>query len=113
MRWPMESRVSFPKPAPAPPKTRFRIYNWNCCLAGRAPKSEETPEKGLQLDFDVHAHAARGALHRIHSGFDGEAVEIRHLDLGDFFHMLERDLADAVLVGLGRALGDGDGALDQ
>src|SRR5712691_8570233 len=47
MRWPMESRVSFPKPAPAPPKTRFRIYNWNCCLAGRAPKSEETPGKFL------------------------------------------------------------------
>ena len=45
--------------------------------------------------------------------FDVEAVQIRHLDLGDLFHLLQRDLADFRLVRFGRALRHIDGALDQ
>ena len=43
MRWRMESRTLSRNPAPARQKNHFRIYSWNCCSAGRAPKSEETP----------------------------------------------------------------------
>jgi len=42
-RWPMESRTSSPKAAQAHRKSRFPIYNWNCCLLGTGSKSEETP----------------------------------------------------------------------
>jgi hypothetical protein len=62
---------------------------------------------------DVDAHAARGAGHRTHGRFQIEAVQVGHLDLGDLFDLLLRDLADLGLVRLGRALRQVHGALDQ
>ena len=45
-------------------------------------------KRRLGLGFDVHAHAARGAFHRIHGGFDRKAVEIGHFNFGDLLHLL-------------------------
>src|SRR5579884_415573 len=59
------------------------------------------------------AHAPTGALDRIDGGLDIEAVEIGHLDPGDLLHLLQSDAADLVLIRLGRALGEIDGAFHQ
>src|ERR1022692_15962 len=56
-----------------------------------------------QLD-DVDAHAARRAAHRAHGGFQLEAVQVGHLDLGDLFDLRLRDLADLPLMRFSRPL---------
>src|ERR1035438_2714842 len=53
----MESRTSSPKAAQAHRKSRFPIYNWNCCLLGTGSKSEETP-KQYSLDIGRPSHGS-------------------------------------------------------
>ena len=48
-----------------------------------------------------------------HGGFQVRRVQIRQLDLGDFFHLLARHLGHLVAVRLGRTLDDSRGALQQ
>src|SRR5580658_7369969 len=61
----------------------------------------------------VHAHAARRAFYAAHGRFQIETVEIRHLDLGDLFHLLGGDLAHLILIRLSRPLRQIHGTLDQ
>jgi hypothetical protein len=37
---------------------------------------------------DVNAHTAARAFDLLHCGFNGEAVQIGHFDLGDFLYLL-------------------------
>jgi hypothetical protein len=62
----------------------------------------------------VHAHRARGALDHGHGGFNGVAVEIDHLLLGDLADLVAGDAADlaALAGGLG-ALVDLGGLLEE
>src|SRR5215472_19326244 len=64
------------------------------------------------LDY-VDAHAASGTFDGTHRALELETVQVGHLDLGDLFHLLLRDLADLRLVRLGRTFGEVHGALDQ
>ena len=67
--------------------------------------------KSCWLDY-VDAHGAGRAFDLVDDALQVEAIQVGHFDLGDLFHLLQRDLADAVLVRLSRALGQVDGALD-
>src|ERR1022692_4205651 len=59
--------------------------------------------RGTSLN-DVDAHAARRPAHRAHGRFQLEAVQVRHLDLGDLFDLSLGDLADLRLMRFSRAL---------
>jgi hypothetical protein len=58
--------------------------------------------KDLRLPH-IDAHTSGRPLDAAHRRFEVEAIQIRHLDLGNFFDLLLRDRADLVLVRLGRA----------
>ena len=59
--------------------------NW--VLVSPQPRSIYQSRRCLNY---VHAHTAGRALHRAHGGFHIEAVQIGHLDLGDFFDLFLR-----------------------
>src|SRR5438093_4446611 len=61
----------------------------------------------------IDAHAAGRAFDRAHRRVDRVGVQICQLALGDLPNLLARDLADLVLVGHRRRLGDSRGALEQ
>src|SRR5262245_9606093 len=67
----------------------------------------------LALLDDFDAHAAGSALDRAHGRFDGLGVEVHQLGLGDLPHLGPSHLADLVLVGHRRRLGDPRGPLEQ
>ena len=71
------------------------------------------PDFRDRLLADIDAHAAARTDDLALCGFDIEAVQVRHLDLGDLFDLLLGDLADLVLVRFRGTLGKIDGALDQ
>src|SRR5580700_4005396 len=65
-----------------------RVTMWKCC--GFATKElvrrSASPRAKTVCLFHVHAHAACRAFDGPHGRFDGEAVEVGHLDLGDLLH---------------------------
>src|SRR3989338_1968809 len=63
------------------------------------------------LADDVHAHAARGALHHLHGLLHVFSVEVHELDLGDFLYLLKGELAHFVLFRNARTLGKAGGFL--
>jgi len=55
----------------------------------------------LMLNY-VDAHGSRSSLDGTNRGpSTSEAVQVRHLDLGDLFHLLRRDLTDLGLMRFG------------
>src|SRR5260370_29938903 len=62
---------------------------------------------------DVDAHAAGSAFDALDGGFEREAIQVRHLDLGDLLDLLMRDLPNLGLVRLGRAPPHREAAADQ
>src|ERR1019366_10279341 len=104
--------------------TPLRVHGPEPCASANSATSArwvETPSfqtAKLESNFGenlyhVHAHAARGASHRPHGRFQIETVQIGHLDLGNLFHLILRDLAHLGLVRLGRPLSQVYGALDE
>src|SRR5205809_2627882 len=68
---------------------------------------------GLRSLHDIDAHAAGGAFDGADRRVDRVGVQVHQFALRDLPNLLARDLADLVLVGHRRRLGDSRGALEQ
>src|SRR4051794_41171924 len=68
-------------------------------------------QRGRLKNFD--AHTAASALDLLDGRFNSKAVQVRHLDLGDLFHLLRTDSADLVLIWFGRAFGQVNRSLHE
>src|ERR1051326_5368630 len=89
-----------------PPRSPHRIASgairWRRCRAGFAWIG--TPHAcfitaAAEL-YDVDTHGPGSAPHLLHGRFQVEAIEIGHLDLGDFFHLGLCALTDTIIVRL-------------
>src|SRR5581483_4014137 len=97
-RWPEFHVSSEPTYEPQFP---YRIASFPSMLSLSLGRQQNRDRQGAALNhFD--AHTAAGPLHLLHRRFDGEAIQIGHLDLGDLFHLLRGDLSDFVLIRLSR-----------
>src|SRR6185295_14228090 len=85
-------------PAPA-----WAGRSWRCRGSSRRPC---TSFRVLASVDDLQAHGTRRAGDHHHGRLDRVAVEVWHLELGDFANLSLRDLADLVPIGLSRSLLD-------
>src|SRR5439155_22627292 len=77
----------------------------------RAPS--DTAFRARPSDVDLHAHAARRAGDDLRRLVDVARVQVLQLRLGDLAHLRPREPADLAAVGLGGALLEAEGLLDQ
>ena len=74
-------------------------------------RHDSPPEDLLTLNLDTHG--AGGTLDDAHGRLEAGRVHVRHLDLGDLFHLGRRDRAHLFAVGLTRPFLDTRSLLQQ
>src|SRR5208283_152240 len=80
------------------------------CNGGFTPPCSGVNRRDL-LRSDVNPNAARRALDGGNRSRQVPSVQVRHLQLGDFFHLLLGDFSNLVAVGLPGTLGNSRRAL--
>src|SRR3974390_1750384 len=93
---------------------RCRCCQQPWCLRPAALTAAYVPRCGTNLLRDyVNPHRPRRALHALDRRFNRRGIQVGHLLLGDFHHLLLGHLAYLVFVGRARTLSHGSGPLQQ